>query len=213
MKRGFIIGFAAATATWIAIILLPILMPQTVSRTLFSFLDVSEPPRRVDYLLVPSGSLFYRLPFAVGLLNQRMADTIVLTVTEPPKWRKEAKKYSDDDFTEGSLVLRLLRSHGICDTQVVFLGQSRSTWQDARLFTHFMSAHPAAAAAAVSDGYHLRRLRLSFDRSDEPGAKHVFYIASSTFDDLLRRDTEYSDAYQQVFKEWIKLAFYYLGRA
>ncbi len=213
MKKGFIIGFVTASLLWAVVFLLPILVPQAVSRALFSFLDISAPVQRVDYLLVPSGSLFYRLPYAMGLLDEHLADTIVLTVTEPSKWRKDTRKYFDEDLTEGSLVLRLLRAHGVGDTQVLFLGQSRSTWQDARLFTRFMKEHPAARASAVSDGYHLRRFRLSITRSDESAAPRISYVASSTFDDLLRRDTEYSDAYQLIFKEWIKLIFYALGRA
>ncbi|OGH61017.1 MAG: hypothetical protein A3G34_17000 [Candidatus Lindowbacteria bacterium RIFCSPLOWO2_12_FULL_62_27] len=213
MRKGFVYGFLAACLVWTAILVTPLVMPKAVSRTIFSFLDVSQEPRRVDYLLVPSGSLFYRLPFAVGLMDRRLGDTLVLTVTEPPRWRREMRDIAGEDLTEGSLVLKLLRSHGVSETQVVFLGQSRSTWQDARLFSDFLAARPAATALAVSDGYHLRRIRLSMARTNAAAEQRVLYIASSTFDDLLRRDNESSDAYQQVFKESIKLIFYALGRA
>jgi len=214
LKRGFAYGFLSCAVIWISTLLVPLFMPKAVSRTLFSFLDISTPPKKADYLFVPSGSLFYRLPFAIDLLNQHLGDTLVLTVTEPARWRREIRNDSDEDLTEGSLVFKLLRSRGITgDTQVLFLGESRSTWQDARLFSDFLSKHPHATAIAVSDGYHLRRIRLSVNRTNSKVGDRTSYAASSTFDDLLHRDTEYSDAYQQVFKEWIKLIFYAVGRA
>lgn len=213
-KRGFAYGFLSCAIIWASTLLVPLFMPRAVSRTLFSLLDISTPPARADYLFVPSGSLFYRLPFAIDLLNQHLGDTLVLTVTEPTRWRREIRNYADEDLTEGSLVFKLLRSRGVTgDTQVVFLGESRSTWQDAKLFSEFLSKHPGATAIAVSDGYHLRRIRLAVTRTDPNVALRTSYAASSTFDDLLHRDTEHSDAYQQVFKEWIKLIFYAVGRA
>lgn len=210
-RRGFLCGFAVSSILWIALLATPIVMPQAVSRTLYSFLDISTPPRRADYLFVPAGSLFYRLPFAVNLLHQRLGDTLVLTVTEPSKWRREIRNYADEDMTEGSLVLKLLRSHGVGDTQVIFLGETRSTLQEAGLLTEFLSKRPASTATAVSDGYHLRRIRLSLTRSNPEVSRTVSYTASSTFDDLLQRDVEISDVYQQIFKEWIKLIFYAIG--
>ena len=213
-KRYFFLGALAASLVWIAVLSTPLFIPKAVSRTLFSFLDVSGPPSRADFIMVPSGSLFYRLPFAADLLHRNLGDTLILTVTEPSAWRKQARQWAGvGEVTEGSMVLRLLRTHNVSDTQVVFLGESRSTWQDARLFCDFLAAHPTATAMAVSDGYHLRRLRLSVSRTDPNAAQRVSYVSSSSFDDMLTRDTESSDSYQQIFKEWIKLIFYTLGRA
>lgn len=213
MKRGFFLGALTASLIWVVVLSMPFMVPQQLSRTMFSLLDVSVPPSRADYIFVPSGSLYYRMPFAIGLMNRHLADTMVLTVTEPSRWRREVRNITDADVTEGSLVLRLLRTHGVDESQVIFLGESRSTWQDARLFSEFMGKHPGATAMVVSDGYHMRRLRLSFGRTNEQVAARITCVSSSNFDDLLSRDTEYSDVYQLIFKEWFKLVFYVLGRA
>ena len=214
MKREFWFGFFAACLIWIFALTVPLLfVPQPLSRALFSLLDVSSPPARADYVLVPSGNLFYRLPHAIALLHHHLGDTLLLTVTEPARWRRDAQNFTEESVTESSLVIRLLRMNGIGDTQVIFLGESRSTWQDARLFSDFLADRPAANATVVSDGFHLRRIRLSFTRTNPAVAARVSYAASSSFDDLLRRDVEVSDTYQMIFKECIKFVFYFIGRA
>lgn len=213
MKRGFVYGVICSSLVWGAVLLLPILIPESVARALHSYLDISTPPERADYILVPSGSMFYRLPFAVNLLHQRLGDTLVLTVTEPSQWKREAKKSYGVDLTEGSTVLQLLRAEGVGETEVIFLGQSRSTRQDVKLFAEFLAKHPGGAAAALSDGCHLRRLRLAFEHTTPAPGRKISYVASSNFEDLLSRGTEPSDVYQFIFKEWIKYIFYTIGRA
>jgi len=206
-------GVIAASGFWLIIFSLPILIPDRVSRAIFSYLDISNPPRPADYLLVPSGNLFHRLPAAITLLSEHFGDTLILTVTEPSRWRKEARQYTDEDITEGPMVLRLLRSRGVGDTQVIFLGESRSTWQDAEMFSEFLSRRPTARALAISDGYHLRRLRFSIHRVDPMVSGRIGFVSSSSYADFAKRGGEPSDLYQVIFKEWIKLVFYALGRA
>ncbi|MBI4179368.1 YdcF family protein [bacterium] len=215
MKRGFWYGAVAASLLWLAAILAPISAPRTVGRAIHAFLDISDGklPEHSDFILVPSGSMLYRLPFAIRLLRENRGDTLVLTVTEPPNWRQSQETGENSEIPELSTVQQVLLATGVGDSEVVFLGKSRSTREDVKLFTDFLDSRPGWTAVVVSDGCHLRRLRMVFDNVRPGPAAGISYAASTKFDDLLDRSTEPSDVYQFVFKELIKYLFYVTGRA
>jgi uncharacterized SAM-binding protein YcdF (DUF218 family) len=139
------------------------------------YLDVSEPPRRADCVLVLGGSPSSR-PFVAAALVR--AGLVRRALVPTCKLSPEAQ----DGLVppEHELIRRVLLARGARPENVVLLpGECDSTVDEANALARFLDEEPEATVAIVTDGYHTRRARMLFRRALGANHNRVYFVAAS----------------------------------
>ncbi len=123
------------------------------------WLNVSEPPRVADYVLVLGGDRQTR-PFAAAALYRAGLARNVLLPTA-------GLADEEDDLVppEHEIARRVLRRGGVPEDAVIVLpGVVHSTFDEARALAHFLDERPNGSVTVLTSDYHTRRTRWIFRR-------------------------------------------------
>ena|SRR5437016_9931040 len=102
----------------------------------------------------PSPVYKARLDHAVGLYHRGLAPMVITT----------GGAGSDPQFTEGEVGREYLKAHGIPDAALIAETQSRDTAESARRVGTIMHTNHMNTCLAVSDGYHIFRIKQMLGR-------------------------------------------------
>ncbi len=169
------------------------------------FLDVSEPPREVDDVMVLGGGADTRPFVAAALYKAGLAHRVLVpTVMASPD--------VDDGLTapEHEVMRQVLLKRGVPAEAIVLLpGDVNSTADEARSLKRYLDEHPGRRVAVVTNDYHTRRARHIFHT--ELGAELPFFAAPTDGYDAgdWWRSEEGCSLY---LNEYLKMATYWVGR-
>lgn len=139
------------------------------------WLDVSEEPAAVDYVLVLNGDPETRPFAAAALVKARLAKGVLLTrqrlSLESGSVRQGAMP-SELEITRG-----VLKARGVSEKDVQVLpGEIGSTADEARALAVWLKQQPEARVTVVTNGFHTRRARWVFRRALGEDAGRVNFV-------------------------------------
>jgi uncharacterized SAM-binding protein YcdF (DUF218 family) len=138
------------------------------------FLDVSEPPRPVDVVLVLGGAANDRPFVAAALVRAGLAERVLVPTVKP-----SAENQEDLRPPEHELIRRALRGRGVASERIVPLpGEVGSTLDEAQALARFLDAEPDTTVAVVTHAYHTRRARSLFRRVLGGRMARVHFVAA-----------------------------------
>lgn len=169
------------------------------------FLDVSEAPRRADYVMVLGGGYDTRPFVAAALVKAGLARRVLLpTFKQPPD--------PQDDLTSAEHVItqRVLVARGVPDDAIVLLPDvCASTFDEAQVLAKFLDTEPQSSVAVVTTSYHTRRARWIFQKkiAAEQFAR-VQFVAAPTegFDET--NWWRFEQGFGTYVNEYFKLGYY-----
>lgn len=172
------------------------------------FLDVSEPPHAVDYVMVLGGGDDTRPFVAAALYAAGLAKGVLVSAT------KRAPEVEDGLYPPEEVVLRKTLHHqGVPDPAIIVLdGLSDSTRDEAAALGRFLEQHPDASVGVVTTNYHTRRTRMLFRRLLGERAARVCFFAAPTDGYTPNNWWQYQIGFVSYCDEYAKLALYRLGR-
>jgi uncharacterized SAM-binding protein YcdF (DUF218 family) len=138
------------------------------------FLDVSEPPRRADYVFVLGGGPETRPFAAAALLRAGLARRALFATVKLSPEAEDGLWPADHEVTRRVLLARGVRPADI----VIFPEECDSTEDEARVLACFLEAEPEATVTVVTSDYHTRRTRLLFRRALGPQQGRVHFVAA-----------------------------------
>jgi uncharacterized SAM-binding protein YcdF (DUF218 family) len=142
------------------------------------FLDVSEPPRPVDAVLVLEGGANDRPFVAAALVRAGLAGRVLV-----PTVKRSADNEDDLLPPEHELIRRVLLVRRVPPECIIPLpGECDSTLDEARALARFLDAEPETTVAVVTHGYHTRRARSLFRRVLGGRIARVHFVAAPTED-------------------------------
>jgi uncharacterized SAM-binding protein YcdF (DUF218 family) len=140
------------------------------------FLDVSEPPRPVDAVMVLGGGADTRSFVAAALVRAGLARRALV-----PSVRRSAEQQDGFKPSEDEVIRRVLRARGVPDGAVVTLpGAVDSTRDEARVLARFVETEPGVTVAVVTNGFHTRRARMLFGHELGRRIACVHFVAAPT---------------------------------
>jgi uncharacterized SAM-binding protein YcdF (DUF218 family) len=147
----------------LVVLLLFWLAPHWTLAPLARYLDVSEAPQPVDYVLVLNGDPETRPFAAAAFVRAHLAGHILLTRQDPAL--ESATVQDGKALSELELTRHILRARGVPDDAVQVLpGTIGNTLGEAQALAAFLDEHPDATVAVVTNGFHTRRARRLFTR-------------------------------------------------
>jgi len=105
-----------------------------------------------EYNGVPSPVLKARLDHALELDDRGLAPAIITT----------GGSGGDTHFTEGGVARDYLIQQGVAEDKIVSETRSETTFESVQAVAQILQQHHARTCIAVSDGFHLYRIKLMF---------------------------------------------------
>ena len=148
------------------------LAPDRMLPPVSAYLDVSEPPRPCDYVLVLNGDPETRPYAAAALWRAGLAREVLLTRQRPALESDSVRQGAMPSELE--ITRRVLRDRGVPDRAVrVLPGEIASTADEAAELAAVLRSEPEATVTVVTNGFHTRRARGIFRRTAGPAADRV----------------------------------------
>jgi uncharacterized SAM-binding protein YcdF (DUF218 family) len=155
LARRLLLGFAVALlflgfVTW--------LMPTRILTPVAQFLDVSEPPRRVDFVLILNGDPETRPFAAAAMVKACLAKTVLLTHQQLTL--ESGNVQSGGTLSEFELTRQVLLARGVSANDIEVLpGEIGSSFDELKKLGEFLDDRPEATVAVVTNYFHTRRSR------------------------------------------------------
>lgn len=170
------------------------------------WLACGAPLQRVDYLLVMPGDQTTRPFAAAALVRHGLADAVLIprNVTSPSVEDGIAPPTHE-------IIRRVLELRGVAAEQIIVLDQHRtnSSWDDLRALADFLTEHPDATAAVVTNDYHARRTHWTMRRVlGHEASVIVFGVPTDGFGP--HEWWHYRSGVQLYLGEYSKLVVYWL---
>ncbi|MFO1006816.1 MAG: YdcF family protein [Planctomycetaceae bacterium] len=168
-----------------------------------TFLDVGEPPRRADAVLILPGSEDARPEMAAKLIQAGLAQTVLIPETSRPTDPPTAPGFASTERN-----VKILLRRGVAASQIhVIDGLSTSTHGDAEALSRYLQSFPLADVTVVTDAWHSRRAQIAFRHALAGGSTQVhFCTVPNRFDSQgwwVSQSTR-----NGILKEWGKLLCY-----
>lgn len=193
----------------LAIVLTVLLAPGWVLPPLAHYLDVSESPRPVDFVLVLNGDPETRPFAAAALVKAGLAREVLLTrqrLTLESATVQEGAMPSELEITK-----RILVARGVAEDRIRILPSDvTSTADEARILATFLTEHPQATAAIVTNGFHTRRARMVFRKLLGKHAERIAFVGTPR--DGVDPDTWWHTPHgcSVYVSEYCKMPYYWL---
>lgn len=138
------------------------------------WLNVGQPPRRSDYVLVLPGGEETRPFVAAALVNAGLAkQALVPRVIASPDTDQGIERPAHE------VICEVLTLRGVPRGRIVLLGRgSQSTYTDAVALRDFLADRPGATVAIVTHDFHTRRARWVFRRVLADRADRIRMVAA-----------------------------------
>lgn len=138
------------------------------------FLDVSEEPTPVDYVLILNGDIETRPFVAAALVKGHLARQALVTTAAPTPETDDGLLPPEHEITRC-----VLRARGVPDSQIALLpGSIASTFDEANVLAKFVDEHPGCSVAIVTNAFHTRRARWVFRRALGDRPCQVYWVAA-----------------------------------
>lgn len=198
---------------WIAAVLVTIsilwFLRFTFLQMVGNFLVVGDEPCYADCLVILSGAYGERMEEAARLFHQGYSGVVIVTGA---------------DIYEGINESDILREHairlGISETSIIQDRVGWNTYTSAVNTLLIMEERGFRSAMVVSSPYHMRRVRLAFEREKKRFLEkkgwardsiHFYYIPSEKSTFHVKVWWRYVKDIKTVFYEYTKLIFYFIG--
>jgi len=140
------------------------------------FLDISEPPSKVDAVMVLGGGVNTRPFVAAALVKTGRAQRVLLATIKPPYGAA-----NDFGVPEHELSKKVLLARGVSAGQIVQLaGECNSTEDEAKALGRFLDSEPGLRVAVVTSNFHTRRTRLLLARVLGERMQQITFVAAPT---------------------------------
>lgn len=169
---------------------------------LYNFLDVSDPPRRADFIVLLGGGRVNRVQKAVVLYSQGYAPRVL--VSGGPLYG-----YGIACSTT-QLALDDVQRLGLPTEATLLSDEASSTWDEAQRVLQILRQEGARSTLIVTDAQHTRRVRATYRRlQGDLGIELTFIGAEPEF----QADTWWRSerGLVAVQNEYVKLGFYVLN--
>lgn len=155
--------------------LLAWLMPDRILAPIAAYLDVSEPPHAVDYVLVLNGDPETRPFAAAALVHAGLAKKVLLTHQQLALESNNVQ--SGGTLSEFELTRQVLLARGVPAPAIQVLpGEIGSSHDELKKLAGFLTEHPEATATVVTNGFHTRRSRWVLGRLLGDRANAVSFV-------------------------------------
>lgn len=171
-----------------------------------TWLDVGEPPRCSDYVLVVGGGLEIRPFVAAALVRRGLAKKVLISHSISSVEVQDGILPPDHEVT-----IRVLASYGIPRENTTLLGhENATTYDEARELAEFLRDLPETRVIVPTNEWHTRRTRWIFAQvlGDRIGQVSFFSIPTEEFH--IETWWRSEDGFRTVVGENLKLAFYVL---
>jgi len=167
------------------------------------FLDVGQPPTRVDYVYVLGGGTDSRPFAAAALYDAGLAGKVVLPSVQAAPEADQGVRPPEQKQTR-----RVLTARGVPETAIELLPESetvRSTRDEAAALARFVQARPGCTVAVVTHNYHTRRARMIFTRALAERADQLCMVGIGTDYFDATNWWQSADGFRTFLSEYIKL--------
>lgn len=168
------------------------------------WLDVGQPPRRGDYVIVLGGNVAVRAFVAASLIRLGLARQALVThVASSPEVEQKILP------PEHEVAIRILRHRGVPGGDILLLGRNnRSTYDEAVALAEFLASAPDARVLVVTNHYHTRRARWIFSQVLGEQMAQVAFVSAPT--EEFQRDTWWQSdrGFSAIVGENLKFGFY-----
>jgi uncharacterized SAM-binding protein YcdF (DUF218 family) len=191
---------------FLAVLLALYLFRAPLLTALARFLDVSEAPEKVDYVMVLGGDANVRPFVAAALYRRGLASKVLVPVMKPsPENRAEGSPAGQ------SVIRDVLQARGVADADILLLdGEVTSTRDEGAALARFLEDHPGSSVAVVTTNYHTRRARGIFRKVASNRASRVIFVAAPTEDFDAHNWWQSKAGSQAYLTEYAKLLYYTL---
>ena len=162
---------------------------------LYYNLDVGQTPVKADIIIVNEGVYEYRSEKATELLNQGYADQILISPAS-------------------SYALEWYYDLGVQEEQIVPEYEASSTWTNAVNSLEIVEENGWTSALVVTSDYHMRRVRLAYERAKEAinSDVHLTYVSAYPVENVKEIPyTEHSVNRSMALYEVFKYTGYLIG--
>jgi uncharacterized SAM-binding protein YcdF (DUF218 family) len=169
-------------------------------------LDVSEPPARVDYVMVMGGGHETRPFVAAALVKAGLAGGVLLPNVKPSLEAEDGLAPPEHEFTTEILVRRGVSPDAI----TVLPPEVNSSSDEAQALAAFLADKPNVSVAVVTNHFHTRRASWIFKKALGPKAGQVRFVGAPTdgFDET--NWWRHEAGVTCYLTEYVKLAYYWL---
>jgi uncharacterized SAM-binding protein YcdF (DUF218 family) len=171
------------------------------------FLDVSDPPRGSDYVLVLGGGCETRPFVAAALVKSGRARTVLVPTTG-----QLTQATASLVPPEHEIIRRVLVARGVpADSIVLLPGAVSSTLDEARALREFLDEHPDSTVAVVTHPFHTRRARVLFGRVLGPRLSQLHFVTAPAESYGANNWWQTENGTVAYLSEYVKLAYCLLG--
>jgi uncharacterized SAM-binding protein YcdF (DUF218 family) len=170
------------------------------------FLDVSEPPRPVDCVMVLGGGSQTRPFVAAALLKAGLARRVLLPAVKATGDNQDGISPPEQEVMKAVLVRQGVGPEAI----TVLKGDCASTYDEACALARFLEGEPSCSVTVVPSCYQTRRARLVFRKvlGDRFGQVHWVGAPTDGYDST--NWWLFEEGFRTYLDEYLKLAFYEL---
>jgi uncharacterized SAM-binding protein YcdF (DUF218 family) len=140
------------------------------------FLDISEPPAKVDAVMVLGGNINTRPFVAAALVKTGRAQRVLLATIKPPYGSGDGFGVAEHELTKKILLARGVRAGLI----VLLAGECNSTEDEANALARFLDNEPGLRVAIVTSNFHTRRTRLLLARVLGERMQQITFVGAPT---------------------------------
>jgi uncharacterized SAM-binding protein YcdF (DUF218 family) len=146
-----------------------------------------------EYNGTPSPVFKARLDHTLELENRNLAPVVITT----------GGSGGDPRFTEGGVARDYLIQQGVAESKILPETRSDTTYESVKAVTHILEQRHARTCIAISDGFHLHRIKLMFH------ALGITAYGSPVPDSPIENDPTLRTIYS--LREMVDTTFWYLG--
>jgi uncharacterized SAM-binding protein YcdF (DUF218 family) len=171
------------------------------------FLDISEPPHAVDYVMLLGGDHHMRPMVAAALYRAGLARGVLVPGLLPSEDVEAGVSLPEEEILQRVLV------HGGVPRSVIQVldGASADTRDEAYALRAFLDKRPQSTVAVVTSDYHTRRARIIVHKALGPRAAQVYFVGAPS-ESFTRTNWWHSeDGFQIYAAEYLKLVYYQLA--
>lgn len=168
------------------------------------WLDVGEPPRDADYVLVLGGGLETRPFVAAALVRRGLAKKVLISHSISSPEVQDGILPPDHEVT-----VRILLSQGIPRKNSTLLGhENATTYDEARALAEFLRTVPETRIIVPTNEWHTRRARWIFAQVLGDRIRQIAFFSIPTEEFQIETWWRSEDGFRTVVGENLKFAFY-----
>jgi uncharacterized SAM-binding protein YcdF (DUF218 family) len=170
------------------------------------FLDISEPAKPTDYVMVLGGDMQTRPFVAAAIMNAGLAPKAIVA-----KIKASGDAVDGIVLAEQEMIRSVLVHQGVSPNAIVLLDhECASTFDEASALAEFLQAEPNSSVTIVTAGFHTRRARLVFRKILGKRAANLRFVGVPTDGFSESNWWHFESGLRFYLNEYLKLAFYFV---